>query len=561
MAIRRLSRSGECDPICISEFTLSYIKGFIMKKNILLAALTVLMALTAHSAMATVASNNIPLDSPVYGYLDKMAGLGLFDSEFKGIKPITRSEAARLLKEAQNALATAKGSTFADELIAETARHLGRELFYLDNPDQAVTSSFKPVTEAKLRYAYLDGEARNYARDVHDPGGEGVFGIGSGLRPTNPPDFVVRQLGTEGTPLFENNEGTRYSEGNSLDLRFSTEATVGRHVSLLVEPQFLTTDGLLTARLNKGYAKLGGGGLELEIGRDANWLGFGQRGAITLSNNAKNFDLIKLSSPEPLTAGFLGKLKYALIFSRFDSVMTANGERHPYFYAIKVSIKPSPQVEIGINLGRQQGGSGVHNTLSSYFRGLVGGTRDDNSNTLGGFEVRWRIPQLRNTELYGEFSGEDAAKFWPIVESYLAGVYIPRLTDDGRNDFRFEYFLGNRILYTHGQFAEGYLYKGMPIGHSQGGATQDFLLRYSHWFSPRNNAGIDYMHTTRGNLGRVDHQALERKNAVRLFWNVPLADRVDMKMLLGTERVVSMNLQNGNNRNNSLATVELAYRY
>jgi hypothetical protein len=532
-----------------------------MKKAGILATVTVLMGLTANHALASLASNNLPLDSPVYGYLDKMAGLGLLGSDFKGIRPITKSEAARLLREAQNTLSGAKGSAFADELVAETARHLGRELFYLDNPEQTVTSSFKPVSEAKLRYVYVDGEARNYARDVHDPGGDGVFGIGAGLRPTNPPDFVVRQQGTEGTPLFENNEGTRYAAGNSLDLRFSTEAHLGRYVSLLAEPQFLTTDGLLNARLNKGYAKVGGGGLELEIGRDANWLGFGQRGAITLSNNAKNFDLIKLSSPEPLNAGFLGTLKYALIFSRFDSVTTDKGERQPYFYAIKVSLKPSPQVEIGINLGRQQGGPGVKNTLSSYLRGLVGGTHEDNSNSLGGAEFRWRIPSLRNTEIYGEFSGEDAAKFWPIVESYLAGIYIPRLTDDGRNDLRFEYFLGNRILYTHGQFTEGYLYKGMPIGHAQGGATQDFLLRYSHWFSPRNNAGIDYMHTTRGNLGRVDGQALERINAVRVFWDFPLADRVDMKMLLGTERIVNMNLEQGNSRNNSLATVELAYRY
>jgi hypothetical protein len=527
----------------------------------ILSTAALFLALASGNALAALASNNIPLDSPVYGYLDKMAGLGLFDSDFRGIRPITRSEAARLLKEAKGNHASAGGSVFAGELIAETGRHLERELFYADNPGQAVSSDFKPLTGAKLRYVYLDGEARDYERDVHDPGGEGVFGIGSGLRPTNPADFVVHQQGTEGTPLFENNEGTRYAAGNSMDVRFSTEANLGRHLSFLVEPQFVVTDGLLNGRVNKGYVKLGGGSLELEVGRDANWLGFGQRGALTLSNNAKNFDLIKLSSPEPIGVGFLGMLKYALIFSRFDRVMTDDGERRPYFYAIKASLKPSPQVEIGINLGRQQGGPGVTNTLSSYFKGLVGGTHEDNSNSLSGIELRWRIPALANTEIYGEFSGEDAAKFWPIVESYLAGIYVPRLTSSGRDDLRFEYFLGNRILYTHGQFTEGYLYKGMPIGHSQGGATQDFFLRYSHWFSARNNAGIDYLHTTRGNLGRLEGQALERKNAGRIFWNFPLADRLDMKMLVGTERVVNMNLQNGVNRNNTLASVELDYRF
>ncbi|HZV83108.1 MAG TPA: capsule assembly Wzi family protein [Geobacteraceae bacterium] len=532
-----------------------------MKIAGIIPAAVIFLALTANHVFASFASNNIPLDSPIYGYLDKMAGFGLFASDFKGIRPITRSEAARLVKEAEATLSRGDVSPLATELTAETRNHLVRELFYIENPDQAATSSVNPLTEAKVRYAYLDGEPRNYARDVHDPGGEGVFGIGSGLRPTNPPGTIVRQQGTEGTPLLENNEGSRYSEGSSLDIRFSSEAHVGKSLSMLLEPQFITTNGMTSGRLNKGYAKLGSGGLELEIGRDANWLGFGQRGAITLSNNAKNFDLIKLSSPEPIDVGFLGKLKYSLIFSRFDSVMTANGTRQPYFYTIKASLKPVPEVEIGINIGRQQGGPGVNNSVSSFFKGLVGGTHEDNSNSLGGVELRWRIPSLRNSELYGEFSGEDAAKFWPIVESYLAGIFVPNLTADGRNDLRFEYFLGNRILYTHSQFTEGYIYKGMPIGHSQGGATQDFFLRYSHWFATRNNAGFDYMYTTRGNLGRLDGQSLERKNSVRLFWNLPLADKVDMKMLLGTERVVNYNLQQGNNRNNSLATVELAYRY
>jgi hypothetical protein len=89
--------------------------------------------------------------------------------------------------------------------------------------------------------------------------------------------------------------------------------------------------------LNKGYAKLGGGGLELEVGRDANWLGIGNRTAVTLSNNAKNFDLVKLSSPEPLNIGwvkrYLGEVKYSLIFSRFDRTVTDGQERQPFFLA------------------------------------------------------------------------------------------------------------------------------------------------------------------------------------------------------------------------------------
>ena len=44
-----------------------------------------------------LASNNIPLDSPLYLYLDKLAGFGLIATDIKGIKPFSKAEAARLL--------------------------------------------------------------------------------------------------------------------------------------------------------------------------------------------------------------------------------------------------------------------------------------------------------------------------------------------------------------------------------------------------------------------------------------------------------------------------------
>jgi len=525
------------------------------------SVLAALFIMSFPADLFALSSTNIPLGSPVYDQIEKLSALGLISSDFAGIKPITKSEGARLLLEAESNSKSKALLSFEDDLLNQLRTYLKRELSLADKPAEAPLFDVTPLTEVSVRYIYLSGTPRNYDRPVHDPGGEGVFGIGSGLRPVNPYPSIVHQRGSEGTPLFENNEGIRYNEGSSLDARLTGEASFGQHISLLVEPEFLSTAGLLRGRLNKGYVKIGGGALELEVGRDSNWLGFGERGALTLSNNADNFDLIKLSNPEPLAAGFLGKLKFALIFSQFDKVMTANGERQPWFYAIKASLKPVPSVEVGINLGRQQGGPGVNNSLRDNIQGVVGGTNKDNSNSLGGLEIRWRIPFLRNTEAYFEFSGEDAAKFWPFVESYLGGIYIPRLTDDGKNDFRFEYFLGNNILYTHSQFDEGYIYEGMPIGHSQGGATEDFFFRYRHWFNARGHAGAEYMYTTRGNRGRVDNQALERKNALRAFWAIPLTEKLDMKLTYGWEKINNLNLLEDAGRTNNLAVVEAHYKF
>ncbi len=559
----------------MSQYNSSLVSGTRTLRAVCLAILA--LALFASTALA-LSSPNIPLDSPVYSYLEKLAGFGLVRSDVAGIKPYSRAEAARLLLEAEWNLESGVGSSdlaFARTILAELRRKIPREAALYREPETAPTVDVNPLSSARVRYVYLDGKPRSYERPVHDPGDDGVFGIGSGLRPANPYPSPVQQHGTEGTPLMENNEGIVYRDGHNAEVRFSAEAHVGSVASALVEPQLSYSrsgDGA-SIRLNKGYLKIGGGGLELEAGRDANWLGLGSRGAVTLTSNARNFDLVKLSSPEPIPLKYVGAIKYALIGSRFDTTVTNGAERRPWFLGAKLSVKPVETFEVGINLGKQFGGPGVNNSLGDYVRGIIGGTSADNTNNLAGVEMRVRLPMLRNMELYGEFSGEDSASFWPIVESYVAGFYLPRLTASGRDDLRFEFFKGNNILYTSGTFPGGYLYHGMPIGHSQGGAVIEFYLRYSHWFSVRNNLALEFYRTERGHEGRVTvdaagnfdpngvMQAIEKKHAGRVSWTLPLHGDLDMNLLYGIEKVENVDLVAGEDRTNQLFKAELRYRY
>jgi hypothetical protein len=521
------------------------------------------------SPLWALSSANIPLDSPIYSYLDKLAGFGLISGDIKGIKPFSKAEAARLLLEAEKNLAASEAApAFAAGLIRRMRELIPREASLRENPDKKLRLfDYNPVSSLRLRYVYLDGAPRDYRRDVYDPGDDGVFGIGSSLRPENPYPSPAHQRGGEGTPLLENNNGVVHGDGHSGELRWGSEWYLGGFATALLEPSLFTDGDDNKLRLNRGYLKLGGGALELEAGKDENWLGLGYRGNITLTNNAENFTQVKISSPEPFRIGWLswlGDMKYALIASRFDETNFDGAVRQPWFYAVKLSVKPTDNLEVGFNLGRQVGGPGVKNSLGDSLRGLIGGTASDNSNGLAGFEARYRMPWLRNAELYGEFSGEDTALFWPIVESYVAGLYLPRLTDDGRNDFRFEFFQGNQILYT-GMYPSGYIYKDLPIGHSQGGATQDFFFRTSHWFSARNNLALEYIYTNRGKIGRIPvdgvEQAVERKHAGRIFWNLPLYGDMDAQLGYGIEKITNLNLVAGAELTNQLVKFELKYKY
>lgn len=538
-------------------------------------ALTLWFVFAHQGEAIALSSANVPLDSPIYLYLEKLSGMGLVKSDIWGVRPFSKAEAARLLLEAEGSLAdqTTASPPMARQFIARLKELLPRETTLRTTGDRPPLFDVNPFASARLRYVHLDGVPRSYERPVHDPGDDGVFGIGSGLRPVNVYPSLAQQHGVEGTPLLEGNEGVRYGRGHNGQFQFAAEGYLSDVGTVLVEPLLLYEPGKGEAlRLNKGYLKLGGGGLELEAGRDAEWLGPGNRTAITLSNNPRNLDQVKLWSPEPIRLKYIGDLKYALILSRLDHT-SIGGERQPWFYAIKLAVKPVETLEIGFNLGRQQGGPGVNNSLGDNIRGLLGGTSADNSNSVAGFDLRLRLPWLRNTILYGEFSGEDTAAFWPIVESYVAGIYAPNLTSDGRNELRFEYYQGNSILSTHWVFAEGYLYKGMNLGPFQGGASQQLFWRFTHYLSPRISLSLDYFHTERGNRGRVPvnsqggfdangiMQAVERSNAGRVAANLPLHGDWEMNLMYGVERIDNFNLVAGENRTNQLFKVDISYRY
>ncbi|HWU43399.1 MAG TPA: hypothetical protein VN132_08175, partial [Bdellovibrio sp.] len=59
---------------------------------------------TARESFA-LSSANIPLDSPIYSYLEKLEGLGLITSDVRGVRPYSKAEAARLVLEAERNMA------------------------------------------------------------------------------------------------------------------------------------------------------------------------------------------------------------------------------------------------------------------------------------------------------------------------------------------------------------------------------------------------------------------------------------------------------------------------
>jgi Capsule assembly protein Wzi len=556
--------------VCLFEF--KYAKKVILKISSYFAAMFFLVAVFSPGTSWGLASNNIPLDSPIYAYIDKLDGFGLINTDIHGLKPYSKAEAARLVIEAeQNQKKLGPDSPeLAREIISRLRYLLPREIDLYTQEDKTPAFDVNLLSDLKFRYVYLQGEPRSYDRLIHDTGNQGLFGFGH-LRPS----FVhfLRSGGSEGTPLLENNDGIVYKEDNNLQILADEEFFFTRYASALIEPLALVSginfgDGGSHEELmlNKGYLKLGEHGLELEVGRDENWFGQGYRGSTILTNNAANLDEIKLSSPEPVDWPWfkrnIGLLKYALIFSRLARSGENKDLRQPWFVAVKVSVKPTSNFEAGINFSRQQGGPNVVNP--GFLKALTSvGISNNGSNTLAGIEMRWRLPwrALRGTTVYWEYYGEDNFVIFPIVESHLAGVYIPRLTADGKNDLRFEFFYGNPLAYTDYKYPEGYTNANLIMGDSQGGDTKDYFGRFTHYFSARHTLALEYFHTQRGWIGRLGGQAVEEIDGGRVFWTLPVSTDWDVLFNYGYENIRNFNLVRNDNRQDNLARVDISYRY
>ncbi|HKT49768.1 MAG TPA: capsule assembly Wzi family protein, partial [Candidatus Angelobacter sp.] len=122
----------------------------------------------------------VPLDSWVYPAFDRLAGLGVINSNFAGLKPWTRAECARLLEEAEGSIDVDSGDEgsrlfakladeFAPELKGDYAPYIG-----LDSVYARVTGiSGTPLTDS---YHFGQTIVNDFGRPFEN-GGNGLGGF------------------------------------------------------------------------------------------------------------------------------------------------------------------------------------------------------------------------------------------------------------------------------------------------------------------------------------------------------------------------------------------------
>lgn len=472
-----------------------------MRKVSGILAVAAILGCVSRAALASTYVVYIPLDSPIYEELDTLNSLGYLDTYLDEIKPISRVEAARLVLEAQSLLSGSETPDAVARTIVDDLRdQLRDEVGWLDsNAEDNQPTMFQPVERLEAQAIYSRGQQRFWNSTT------GGF------------ELVAK----EGTPLFPYNDGIPTASGTNEVVRWESWAGLGGFLTGYGEaaatgPLTRTPTGTSRFRALDAEAVMSLGNYAISFGQEEmNW-GVGHFGGLAQSNNATPFPALRvqLIHPKllPWIFRYLGQFRFQVFLGQLD------GDRvysHPYIAGQIVSFKPVPNFEIGFNHAIDFGGKGNDNYGWTGFIGRVtglntGSTSQGNTNSRGGIYLKFRFPSVRGLMVYQEIVGEDnlTKEVRPIggalpflAVSYQGGFYLPRLTQDGRTDVRFEYAILEPQYSVHSDSLY-WTYSNNLMGDAMGPNASEIDLQVGRWFTNLTKASADVFVTERApNIG------------------------------------------------------------
>jgi len=434
--------------------------------NTLTSTIILVAAFLACTAVAH-ASVNIPLDSLFYEDIGLMIAQGLVQSDLSSTRPITREEAGRLLAEAGYYAGIEEIPYATTSLLHRLSEDYDEEISLATAQASTPRTAFKPLDELSITYMNLDGPFSTF-----------------------------------------NNEGIDYFDGHNATVRFQSKARLWRVFSFYLEPLFLYNENIQgiegndesTVRLHKGYIKFTVDNFEIEWGKDTLWWGPGYHGALLMSNNARPFEMYKISNPRatllPWIFRYLGPFRYNLFISELDKEAASEHPPNSKLFGARIDFKPHPLFEFGMSYlshfgGDRPGIAGLN--LSDYFHIILsdecrsGDKRD--SNKQAAMDAAFTIPNVSDflpladsVKLYGEWGGEDQG-VTPDKRAYLLGLLFNNVYRLHGLNLRAEYARlsprsGPGAWYGHPVWPMKHY--GRVFGHHAGTDSDDLFFEISH---------------------------------------------------------------------------------
>lgn len=404
---------------------------------------TVLLCLAALAAAASAgASTYLEVGDETYGILSRLEAEGVVRSGLLATKPLSRKEAARLLREAE------MNSEGRSEFIKNVVRELKERI----RPEEENMQPLDPV----------------YAEYVHTNAGVRVLTYGAARQKEQAFNY--------------NNDGELYGRGSNTHAGFTSRLEDLGPFSFFLNPEYRSSGGDhdLIVKTAYGVVDLG---WDLVLGRESQWWGPGQNGALLLSNNAEPLALALITNPEPVRLPWvlesLGPVRFTFFATKLEKDRTDIPE--PYLWGMRFDLKPSENIEIGLQRTALLGGRGRENGLGAWGRSFIASDAHDPGEAgdqRAGYDITLTLPySVQPVQLYTEGAAEDSVHL-PNQWAYLYGLYLPRLLGAERLELRVEWAETydrheTSTWYLHHVYTSGYTYKDMIIGHHMGTNARD----------------------------------------------------------------------------------------
>src|SRR5208282_4069051 len=450
----------------------------------LLAAMAMVIACGVSVLQASTYVVMIPLDSTIYDELDSLNGLGYLDTYFPEIKPISRVEAARLTLEAERNMRLDEHSEpLAVQMTRVLDEQLSEEVGWLrDNREDDAPPLIASFDRLEAQYAFTRGVRRYWNTGQ---------GIGTSIH------------ASEGTPLLDDADGIPTASGSNEVMRAGGWIGAGDFLTLYGEG---AVAGPITRQVNgqqrfmpiSAESVVSLGNQAISFGLEEKRWGTGYFAALSQGANAQPFPGVTWQNIHPKYLPwflrYLGPGRRQIFMGQLDGSRPIG--QHPWLVGHILVFKPLPWFEFGYSREIMFGGhDNDHYGFSGFlgrFTGIdTGNATNGNTKSRGEIFLRFTIPRLRGLQIYQGMLGSDnltgeipgIGRFIPFKSvSYQGGFYLPRLTQDGLTDLRFEYALLESNYDQHGS-GEYWVYQNQLMADPLGPNATQVNLMLGRWFN------------------------------------------------------------------------------
>ena len=459
-------------------------------------------------------SRYVPIESWVYPALDRLAGLGVINSNIEGLRPWTRVECARLVAEAQGSVDEDSGDE-ASRMYAALEREFQPELTGQLGPYMGIDSTYARITGISgtpLTDGYHFGQT--VVNDYGRPFQSGVNGI-AGFSTSGSAGILGFYVRGE---IEHAPSAPGFTQVQQDAIQLTDQKPPQPAFSIPAFNQF---------RLLDTYVSLNLGGWQTSFGKQTLWLS-PTRDPFLQSNNAEPMYMLRVDQTTPSILPFFFKYlgpertEYWVakqtgqhfVNTQDGNIAVSIGRsltKQPMINGIKFNFKPTPNFEFGVGRTAIFGGPDFPITLHTIKLSLTSshnaaGRGEDPGDRRSTADFTYRLPGLRNwLTLYDDSIVEDEISpvGYPRRSAHNGGLYLSHIPLLSHMDARVEGGYdnlpgllqppGGGFFYWNTRYLDGYTNKGNIIGDATLG-RQGISIRAetTYWFASDKTIQLGY---------------------------------------------------------------------